>query len=116
MLHQKADQIPSMAATPSNPTSPPPAAGLTAASSSFILQPSSLSDPDRTLLTALFDPASDLPSTAAAHKLSLLGLAHWFAQPHIQAQVELIQSLRALQHQVWADQLRREAAEALREA
>ncbi|MCC7389209.1 MAG: hypothetical protein IT431_10620 [Phycisphaerales bacterium] len=73
-----------------------------------------MSASDHSLLTALFTPSTDLLSTAAAHNLSLLDLAHWLAQPHIQAQVDAIHSLRALQHHIWADQLRHEAAEALR--
>lgn len=73
-------------------------------------------DSDRPLLVTLFDPSADLPATAEAIGLDVVDLAHWLDQPHIQAQVELIQSLRALQRDIWAEQLRREAAEALREA
>ena len=133
-----------MIIAPSNPTSPPSTAA-NASGSSFILPPSSFPSPppaapadaptapppiccfadlpfaalsasDHSLLSALFDPTTSLQSTAATHGLSLLGLAQWLAQPHIQAQVELIESLRALHRQVWADQLRQEAADALREA
>jgi len=73
-------------------------------------------DSDRPLLITLFDPSADLPATAEAIGLDVVDLAHWLDQPHIQAQVELIQSLRALQRDIWAEQLRREAAEALRES